>query len=187
METVIVVENFLSEEEITFLLSDIELFSYCYDHFRDDLSEYGSALDPFEMINIAPNSSIRSTKNDYLRARWKYVEEKMNINIDQAYSDEFNSLVFVKFPSLIKSFGISELFLFNEQYIVKDPDSMIAFRWHRDESEQLNAFLTEKPRYFSLWCNLDNVNNQNGTISFRNSATVLNFKSFSGKLSSIFN
>lgn len=170
-ETVIIIEDFFDDKEIEFLISDIELFSYAFQHFRDDLGDYGSSLDPFEMLSIAPGSPIRTSKAEYLTARWKYIEDKLNIKIDDEYKDQFSNIVFEKIPKSLRQLVPHQeqtLYLFNEQYIVKDPGSQIAFRWHTDENEQLIAIPSSlRQHYFSVWCNLDAVSKSNGTISFR--------------------
>ena len=57
----------------------------------------------------------------------------------------------------------AELCLFNEQYIVKPAHCghSGAFGWHRD-SQWLRG--RQPPRYLSLWCALDDVSEENGTL-----------------------
>ena len=54
---------------------------------------------------------------------------------------------------------VDELFLINEQFIVKPAHSRSAFSWHRD-AEGLCA----APPYVSLWIALDDVHEENGTL-----------------------
>ena len=57
-----------------------------------------------------------------------------------------------------------QLYLFNEHYVVKPPNSDITFRWHRDADEQLQFCHDQNLEYHSLWCPLDSVNAANGTL-----------------------
>ena len=57
---------------------------------------------------------------------------------------------------------VDDLRLFNEQYILKPAHAghSGAFGWHRD-SQGLGG---QPPRYLSLWCALDDVSEENGTL-----------------------
>ena len=54
-----------------------------------------------------------------------------------------------------------EVYLFNEQYVVKAADKQSAFAWHQD-SGYIGHY--HKP-YLSCWCALDDMTEENGTIS----------------------
>ena len=59
-----------------------------------------------------------------------------------------------------------EVFLFNEQWVVKGPEQGMKFAWHQD-SGYVKAFdpdTTHKP-YLTCWCALDDMSEVNGTIS----------------------
>ena len=55
-----------------------------------------------------------------------------------------------------------DAWLFNEQFVVKSADVGMPFSWHQD-SGYIDSGCPHKP-YLSLWCALDDVNAQNGTI-----------------------
>lgn len=180
-KVVFVIEDFLHSQEIDLLKEDIDMFRRVFTEQFDqnDLGDYGSAIDPFEFQNIFPNSSIRIQQESYLNSRWKTVEESLCKEVNPAIKEVFSSIVFTKIPQILSAvlFDCNDqqnLFLFNEQYIVKDVDSSIAFRWHRDADEQFSATLDhEKPLYISIWCNLDPVSKVNGTIAFEKSANII--------------
>ncbi|KAK3277671.1 hypothetical protein CYMTET_14332 [Cymbomonas tetramitiformis] len=88
---------------------------------------------------------------------------------------------------IIRSWSPSELFLFNEQYIVKPPKGGDHFAWHRDADRHLRCANTDRdffeesmepdegftfagppPRtrtpYVSTWAPLDSTSLQNGTL-----------------------
>ena len=54
-----------------------------------------------------------------------------------------------------------EVYLFNEQYVVKAADKQSAFAWHQD-SGYIGHY--HQP-YLSCWCALDDMSEENGTIS----------------------
>eukprot|EP01040_Poterioochromonas_malhamensis_P002883 gene2883-3067_t len=180
-EVVFVIEDFLNLKEIDLLNEDIDMFRKVFrEQFnQSDLGDYGSAIDPFEFQNILPSSSIRIQQDSYLNSRWKTVEESSCKEINSGIKEVFSSVVFTKIPQIISAYLFhcnyqQNLFLFNEQYIVKDTESSIAFRWHRDADEQFSATLDhEKPLYISIWCNLDPVSKVNGTIAFQKSANII--------------
>mmetsp|Transcript_17414 Transcript_17414/g.21364 ORF Transcript_17414/g.21364 Transcript_17414/m.21364 type:complete len:253 (+) Transcript_17414:53-811(+) len=61
----------------------------------------------------------------------------------------------------------SQIWLFNEQYVVKPAQSAINFRWHRDRDEQCSwnpELLQEKPAYLSCWIPLDDCDEYNGCL-----------------------
>ena len=57
------------------------------------------------------------------------------------------------------------VYLFNEQWVIKYPEKGKAFPWHQDSGYVLykDNNSTHKP-YLSCWCPLDDVNKSNGTI-----------------------
>jgi ectoine hydroxylase-related dioxygenase (phytanoyl-CoA dioxygenase family) len=72
------------------------------------------------------------------------------------------------------------VYLFNESYVVKEPESRLEFRWHIDADEQLSALVgvaSAQPKYYSAWCPLDKVTRENGTIAFQE-GTILHRYSF---------
>lgn len=62
----------------------------------------------------------------------------------------------------------TEVFFFNEHYVVKPPKSHVEFRWHRDDDEQLAMCVHRETiaPYVSAWCALDDVTEENGALQF---------------------
>jgi ectoine hydroxylase-related dioxygenase (phytanoyl-CoA dioxygenase family) len=130
-------------------------------HLRPELT--GSALDPFEFTNIEPTHSARRIPNEYIALR----SHRETPSVD---TDMISFILFNKIPSILRKVLGSEsqpLFLFNEHYVVKEPDSDVSFRWHKDVQEQiLDERLRKNVRYFSCWCTIDDVTQLNGTLVF---------------------
>ncbi|NRA03594.1 MAG: phytanoyl-CoA dioxygenase family protein [Myxococcales bacterium] len=55
-----------------------------------------------------------------------------------------------------------DVWLFNEQFVVKSAEVGMPFSWHQD-SGYLDSGCPHKP-YLSLWCALDDVGEENGTV-----------------------
>ena len=68
--------------------------------------------------------------------------------------------------SLIKVFlDCEDIYYFNEQYIVKPAMSTgSSFKWHRDSDWCAGDSNVEYNKYLSLWCPLDDVSEENGTL-----------------------
>ena len=58
-----------------------------------------------------------------------------------------------------------DVYLFNEQWVVKAADTGSAFAWHQDSGYVKNRYrqTTHRP-YLSCWCTLDDVDESNGTV-----------------------
>ena len=58
-----------------------------------------------------------------------------------------------------------DVFLFNEQWVVKGPERGMKFAWHQDSGYVRRGWeqTTHRP-YLSCWCPLDDVNEANGTV-----------------------
>ncbi|MGE4608105.1 MAG: phytanoyl-CoA dioxygenase family protein, partial [Myxococcota bacterium] len=54
------------------------------------------------------------------------------------------------------------VWLFNEQFVVKSAEVGLPFSWHQD-SGYIDSGCPHKP-YLSLWCALDDVDEENGTV-----------------------
>ena len=54
-----------------------------------------------------------------------------------------------------------DVYLFNDQYVVKGPDGGTRFSWHQDSG----YVGYPHPPYLTCWCAVDDVNEANGTIS----------------------
>ena len=58
-----------------------------------------------------------------------------------------------------------EVYLFNEQWVVKGPEQGMKFSWHQDSGyvKGSDPNTTHKP-YLTCWCTLDDVSEENGTV-----------------------
>ncbi|CAI5710366.1 unnamed protein product [Peronospora destructor] len=67
-----------------------------------------------------------------------------------------------------KSDAATDMFFFNEHYVIKPPKSHVEFRWHRDDDEQLAMCVHRESTqtYVSVWCALDDVTMVNGALRF---------------------
>ena len=59
-----------------------------------------------------------------------------------------------------------DVYLFNEQWVVKGPEQGMKFAWHQDSGyvKHREHQTTHRP-YLSCWCALDDVDESNGTVS----------------------
>lgn len=129
---------------------------------NSDLSELGSAIDIFEEFNLSETHSARYDPGSYFDERWR---KKHPVDEDKAIVKSF---LLVKLPSIVSmAYGCDKLHIFNEVYIVKEPLSQVAFRWHTDAEEQLCALpMSHRSTYYSAWCPLDSATVENGTLAF---------------------
>jgi Phytanoyl-CoA dioxygenase (PhyH) len=134
-----------------------------------DLSELGCSLDVFENSVLNDNHRARYDPDAYFRERWHENAPEEND------TEAMRNFLLRKLPSIIsKIYSCEKLHIFNESYIVKEPDSQIAFRWHTDANEQLAAvFPAHRSEYFSAWCPLDKATAENGTIAFSNNTKII--------------
>jgi len=58
-----------------------------------------------------------------------------------------------------------DVYLFNEQWVVKGPEQGMKFAWHQDSGyvKRGDKMTTHKP-YLTCWCALDDVSEENGTV-----------------------
>lgn len=160
LETVYVIRNFLSTTELNALRSECDENNIN----KLDLSLVGSSIDLFENSSISENHPARKQREYYFRERYK----------NRIFPNEtiLQHLLINKFPSIVKWIDNQQkhkngddIYLFNEHYVVKEKGSDIAFRWHRDCDEQLGALpFAEIPKYYSMWCTLDQTTSENGTL-----------------------
>lgn len=57
-----------------------------------------------------------------------------------------------------------DVFLFNEQWVVKGPEQGMKFSWHQDSGYVKHRDETKHKPYLSCWCTLDDVSEKNGTV-----------------------
>ncbi|MCJ8329180.1 MAG: phytanoyl-CoA dioxygenase family protein [Lentisphaeria bacterium] len=65
----------------------------------------------------------------------------------------------------ISSTLLGDVFLFNEQWVVKGPGAGMKFSWHQDSGYiKSSDYETEHKPYLTCWCTLDDVCIDNGTV-----------------------
>ncbi|KAL1924564.1 uncharacterized protein VTP21DRAFT_4218 [Calcarisporiella thermophila] len=146
-------ENVLSQTEIKLLRDECDvLVNFVYND-RDLLCDMGCVIETLSCGYFdAPDDK------DYKTNRDTYVNMRSQINRDVI------SLLLGKIPAIAKQFLLFEnVYLFNEQYIVKPPRSSQAqFAWHQD-SEYMDNISSVVPS-ISCWIALDDVDENNGTL-----------------------
>ena len=167
MNNVYIVRDALSSNEIQCFGAECNILRKVIGNC--DLSELGCSLDVFENSVLNDDHKARYDPDAYFRERWHENVPKEND------AEAMRNFLLTKLPSIISEIhSCKKLHIFNESYIVKEPDSQIAFRWHTDANEQLAAvFPAHRSEYFSAWCPLDKATAENGTIAFPNNTNVI--------------
>ncbi|KAF9902105.1 hypothetical protein EC991_005274 [Linnemannia zychae] len=138
------------------------LINYLISSDVNIMIDYGGIIEPITCGYIDPPMSqmFILSKKSYSYVRHQ-VTEKPDTVID---------IIFEKVPEMVNKFLPQEsednpTCLFNEQYIVKTPDSVniSSFEWHQD-SQYMDKAAQEKFPVVSCWIALDNVNLANGTL-----------------------
>lgn len=77
-------------------------------------------------------------------------------------------LLYSHIPQFVMSVLGNEIFLYNEQYIIKQPyDELSAFPWHRDSDWCVENLQSGSNQYVSLWIALDDAQKENGCLSIK--------------------
>ncbi|EGZ12542.1 hypothetical protein PHYSODRAFT_387633, partial [Phytophthora sojae] len=136
------------------------------------IAAQGCVLDVMAQCPMRDSDSARVDSRSYLTARAKQlksIEDNPQV---------FASLLFEKLPTIAAQLSAgcmgtevetpTEVFFFNEHYVVKPPKSHVEFRWHRDDDEQLAMCVHRETiaPYVSAWCALDDVTEENGALQF---------------------
>lgn len=174
----IIVRNVLTSQELTILQEECDLYSKVYHNDThapgdDEIAtnvylDKSCAIDLFENISLNDEDSARTNENEYFSIRWNdprlIHESKRRITSESRLG--IQNILLKKLPNILNYFiHSSSLYLFNEHYVVKPSNSQIIFRWHRDIDEQLQSCCTmSTAKYYSLWCPLDTVTEENGTL-----------------------
>ena len=134
-----------------------------------DLSNLGAAIDIFEDSQLPDSDKRRVNPDAY------FTERSRNYPLGVDDYQTIRHFLTSRLPSFVCNIYLcEELHIFNESYIVKDPKSQIAFRWHTDSNEQLGAIpIAFRPKYYSAWCPLDDTNAGNGTLAFPTGTKVI--------------
>lgn len=179
MDSVVyVVNNVLSSQQIDSLITECDHYRVRYAQKTSPL-ERGAAIDVFEDVVISEDHSARSSPDAYFALRFQTSQSLLTSSNQLA----IQSVISQRLPTLLRSLPVvsnaanvddpsdntrQSWYLFNEHYVVKEPRSELAFRWHTDADEQLAAaydsIAAYRPDYFSIWLPLDDVSESNGTI-----------------------
>ncbi|ETL48333.1 hypothetical protein L916_02053 [Phytophthora nicotianae] len=162
------IPNLLSLSELRVLQSECsELYAR---ESTESIAAQGCVLDGMAQCPMHDSDLARVRSSCYLQTRTKQLKSN---TVD---TEIFELLLFEKLPAiagqLMKSYEKTEtgtdMFFFNEHYVVKPPRSHVEFRWHRDDDEQLAMCVhrDEIPAYISAWCALDDVTEVNGALQF---------------------
>lgn len=120
---------------------------------------FTTAIDLFEFSPLS-DESIRNDREKYFIKRWRN-----KTAISKKDKEIIATTLCATLPTALNHIlHADQLYLFNEHYVVKPPNSDITFRWHRDADEQLQFCHDQNLEYHSLWCPLDDVNAANGTL-----------------------
>ena len=167
MKEVLVIVDGMSEQARNAFLTEVDRLREL--NSKDLATERGSAIDLFEDFNVEERD--RRVADGYFQKRWRNHQSQ-----DGAVTNDrhiIRQFLLENLPSLLVTCTSSTdqpVYLFNESYIIKEPHSNVAFRWHTDANEQLCSQTT--PEYYSCWVALDDVNEENGTLYFPESTVV---------------
>ncbi|KAE9020457.1 hypothetical protein PR003_g12974 [Phytophthora rubi] len=162
------IRNLLSPSELRVLRDECDVL-YARKSVEDIVAQ-GCVLDVMAQCPMRDSDSARVNSKCYLTARAKQLK---SIADDHQV---FTSLLFEKLPTVAgqlladctEAETPTEVFFFNEHYVVKPPKSHVEFRWHRDDDEQLAMCVHRETivPYVSAWCALDDVTEANGALQF---------------------
>ena len=153
----VVIPNFLKQSLLEALRAECDVLSGDFKRQNDGNLSSSCILEPMANFN-ASSSLVRSQRRLYLRERARVAFTSATIS----------SFVFGSghFKDILSAILGPEIYLLNEQYIIKPPGMGIAssFPWHRDaDSMRREGTLNFYP-YVSVWCALDAVNERNGGL-----------------------
>ncbi|KAK3815592.1 MAG: hypothetical protein JOS17DRAFT_759962 [Linnemannia elongata] len=159
----LVVPGALETEDVEILRREADcLINYLISENINIMTDYGGIIEPITCGYIDPPVSqmFILSKKSYSHVRDQVPEEP----------DSVLHILFEKVPVMATNFLPLESeddpnCLFNEQYIVKTPDSadVSSFEWHQD-SQYMDTSAQEIFPIVSCWIALDNVNLKNGTL-----------------------
>ncbi|KAG0289576.1 hypothetical protein BGZ96_006908 [Linnemannia gamsii] len=159
----LVVPNALETEDVEILRREADcLINYLISENINIMTDYGGIIEPITCGYIDPPVSqmFILSKKSYSHVRDQVPEAP----------DSVLHILFEKVPAMVNNFLPEESVddptcLFNEQYVVKTPDSagISSFEWHQD-SQYMNTSAQETFPVVSCWIALDNVNLKNGTL-----------------------
>ncbi|KAI8345743.1 hypothetical protein B0O80DRAFT_471985 [Mortierella sp. GBAus27b] len=159
----VIVQNALTSHELEVFRQEVDsLVNFIISEDMDIMKDYGGIIEPISCGYIDPPASQ------------KYILSKRSYStLRNMVTEEPNSVVPVlldKMPAMAQKLLPMEtednpLCLFNEQYIVKTPNSAStsSFPWHWD-SQYMDPLTREAFPIVSCWTALDDVNTSNGAL-----------------------
>jgi ectoine hydroxylase-related dioxygenase (phytanoyl-CoA dioxygenase family) len=153
----VVIPNFLKQSILEALRAECDVLSGDCNGRKEGKISSSCVLEPMANFN-ASSSLVRSQRRLYLRERARVAFSSATISSFVFGSNDFKDIL-----SAILG---PEIYLLNEQYIIKPPGMGIAssFPWHRDaDSMRREGTLNFYP-YVSVWCALDAVDERNGGL-----------------------
>lgn len=155
--TVFVICNALSQDEIEVLRKECDSITQALSD--DVISERSCSIDLFENKVIHNNDPIRKNNTAYFQSRFE------RTILSSKEQKDIQGILLSLFPTIICLLhNLHHLHLFNENYIVKPPNSTDIFSWHIDGDKQLSCCFQDDILYYSVWCPLEDVNSNNGTF-----------------------
>lgn len=160
----VTIPNALTEEEVEHLRLESVLLRSAFT--TEQLEHQDCVIDLMASYPIQDDAKERFDCDAFSKARrQQFVLSGMYAPLKSWHVWE--SLIFRRLPSILSTLmSCSILYLFNDHYIVKPPQSDSKFGWHRDDEKQLAmipSWASIRP-YFSVWCALDSITKENGAI-----------------------
>lgn len=163
---VVILLNLLSVEALQALEKDCD--EACEGLSLEEFTDNSCAIDLFEKSPL-DDERIRTCRLNYLEERWK----RGIFHLSQDDRKIIASTLFTTLPAAIhRVVDADKLYLFNEHYVVKPPESHITFKWHKDADEQLECCPKKDLEYISCWCPLDDAHSSNGTLQIPSSVSI---------------
>lgn len=167
MSVIFILENLINIELLNAMRAECDAnLEITVNRKKDDEQERSCSVDLFETLQIPDDSVIRTDIDSYFAQRWR--DERPSASNCSLIS----TFMIQDLPSILrKVLNWTDVFLFNENYIVKPPSSDFEFRWHTDEREQFkyNFLFFEKgikcEEYCSTWIALDDCDATNGSLA----------------------
>eukprot|EP00457_Paulinella_chromatophora_P005764 gb/GEZN01005781.1/.p1 GENE.gb/GEZN01005781.1/~~gb/GEZN01005781.1/.p1 ORF type:complete len:470 (-),score=66.48 gb/GEZN01005781.1/:77-1486(-) len=191
-EGFVVLEDFLSQEEVEALRKEAQALVQAEADTAEALTSAGCVVEPLVSGSLPAGHPARTEARSYSQKRLRRLASLMSEEQWMAYKERggakhvlglifgakcsrvARALLHLQQPSQVgqqrpsvPASDTNSVFFFNEHFVVKPPySSGSAFSWHRDAVEQLMMCLDSpfKSPYLSFWCALTDMNEENGTL-----------------------
>ncbi|KAF9111521.1 hypothetical protein BGX27_004813 [Mortierella sp. AM989] len=159
----VMIRNAITREDVEVLRREVDsLVNFLISENMDIMKDFGGVIEPISCGYIDPPVSQM-----YILSKRSYSSLRNMVTEDP---DTVVPILFGKMPELAKNFlpattADNPMCLFNEQYIVKTPNSASSssFEWHQD-SQYMDISAQKAFPIVSCWTALDDVNITNGTL-----------------------